>query len=80
MTELYHLPQSSSPEMIPDTSFDLAIKMMFNYDVESVADAIWREMSNELVPAKMADGHLQMGTWQNGWVLKLTNTSYEGIL
>ena len=56
----------TSPGLTLDNRFDLAIKMMFNYDIESVASAIWREMQNELVPAKLADVHMQMGTWQNG--------------
>ena len=56
----------SCPQPVPLEQFDLAIKMMFNYDVESVASTILREMENELVPAKMADVHQHMGIWQNG--------------
>lgn len=46
--------------------FDLAVKMMFNYGVESNADAIVREMARETIPARLAQSHAQMETWQNG--------------
>lgn len=40
-----------------DTDYDLAIKMMFNYDAESNAPSILRTMAKELVPAKLASIH-----------------------
>ncbi|XP_052821376.1 serine/threonine-protein kinase Pink1, mitochondrial-like [Mya arenaria] len=46
--------------------YDLAIKMLFNYSVESRADAILHEMERETVPARLADTHPDMLTWQNG--------------
>lgn len=70
--DFHRLPSHlDTPGLSPDSNFDLAIKMMFNYDVESVAGRIWREMQNELVPAKMADTHLHMDTWQNGCRAKI---------
>lgn len=32
--------------------YDIAIKMMFNYDAESNAIAIWRAMNKEIIPAR----------------------------
>ena len=49
-----------------DEDYNLAVKMMFNYDAESTAHVIFRTMQNEVVPAKMASLHGNMGTWQNG--------------
>ncbi|KAL4221655.1 positive regulation of cristae formation [Mactra antiquata] len=46
--------------------FNLAVKMMFNYGIESNADAILREMDRETVPAILAQSHGQMSTWSNG--------------
>jgi hypothetical protein len=52
----------------PETSdkFNLAVKMMFNYDIESNASAILQEMEREMVPARLAETREQMDTWQNG--------------
>lgn len=49
-----------------NNDFDLAVKMMFNYDAESQAAAIMQSMKNEVVPAKMADNFGQMMEWENG--------------
>ncbi|KAH3831888.1 hypothetical protein DPMN_105160 [Dreissena polymorpha] len=45
--------------------FDLAIKMMFNYHVNSNADAILREMERETVPALLSSPGEQV-TWDTG--------------
>ncbi|XP_052280759.1 serine/threonine-protein kinase Pink1, mitochondrial-like [Dreissena polymorpha] len=52
---------------MPDTGqkFDLAIKMMFNYHVNSNADAILREMERETVPALLSSPGEQV-TWDTG--------------
>ena len=65
---LYGAPNDLN-QPLTQKRFDLAIKMMFNFDVESVAPSIWREMENELVPAKMAEVYQHMGEWQNGYAL-----------
>lgn len=44
------LDDESSPQTF--NGFDLAIKMMFNYDAESNATAIWRAMYRESIPAQ----------------------------
>lgn len=49
-----------------DESFDLAIKMMFNYGVKSTANAITRAMEKEIIPSKMADLNGDMNVWENG--------------
>lgn len=46
--------------------FNLAVKMMFNYGIESNASAILQEMEREMVPARLAETREQMDTWQNG--------------
>ena len=54
-----------------NSGYDLAIKMMFNYNIESDAGAIYREMQNELIPAQNQEGLGDMDIWQNGYVTKL---------
>lgn len=49
-----------------ERKYDLAVKMMFNYGIASNTGAILRAMDREAVPAKLADTHEQMDTWQNG--------------
>ncbi|XP_023932941.1 serine/threonine-protein kinase PINK1, mitochondrial isoform X3 [Lingula anatina] len=51
-----------------NTSADcnLAVKVMFNYHVASNAELILREMSKEMVPAKMAASNTDMDMWENG--------------
>jgi len=50
----------------PDLDHDLAIKMMFNYDVESNALALFRCMEKELLPAQTEHGVELLGNWHNG--------------
>lgn len=40
--------------------FDLAVKMMFNYDTESIAGAILLRMQSELIPVNLAHMHTIM--------------------
>ena len=49
-----------------DGDYDLAIKMMFNYDAESNATSILRKMDKELVPSKLGSSLMQMEMWENG--------------
>lgn len=47
--------------------FNLAIKMMYNYDIESNTDAIMRAMLKEAVPARMLSVNQDDNQlWQNG--------------
>ncbi len=52
-----------------DLDMDLAVKMMFNYDTESNATAIFQAMQNEAIPSRLADEQQQMDSWQNGLVV-----------
>ena len=45
---------------------NLAIKMMFNYDIESDSDSILRAMRNETVPAQIPSGTDETAKWENG--------------
>lgn len=45
--------------------FDLAVKMMFNYGVESNAAAILREMEREMVPARLPCSRQGEDLWEN---------------
>jgi serine/threonine protein kinase len=53
-----------------DLSYNLAVKMMFNYDAESTSLAIVRSMRSELVPSKQANIHTNLLQWQNGTHMK----------
>ncbi|KAL3861422.1 hypothetical protein ACJMK2_007456 [Sinanodonta woodiana] len=46
--------------------YNLAIKIMYNYQIESKASAILREMEKEMVPAMLAATQAQMKEWDNG--------------
>ena len=48
--------------------YNLAVKMMFNYDTSNAQD-ILRTMEKEAVPAKMAAVQGEMLQWQNGYVV-----------
>lgn len=47
-------------------SFDLAVKIMFNYDAASSAAVITREMQSEMVPAQQVDVSGQQDVWEIG--------------
>jgi serine/threonine protein kinase len=66
-TEDSHLEKTE----IEPPGFNLAIKMMFNYDTESIAHAIWNRMQNELVPSKTSDWQDQMEAWHSGTKVKM---------
>ena len=53
---------------IEDSSMDLAVKMMFNYDTESDSDTILRAMQNETVPCQMFAGVQSRPKFENGCV------------
>jgi hypothetical protein len=42
-----------SKENETDIKYDFAVKMMFNYEVESKADSILKAMEKETVPARI---------------------------
>jgi PTEN induced putative kinase 1 len=44
-------------------TYDLAVKMLFNYDTESIADVILLNMQNELIPANLPHMHAIMQSW-----------------
>ena len=46
--------------------FELAVKMMFNYGVESTAGAIVMAMERELLPAEVSTDDDAGGMWRNG--------------
>ncbi|KAK3602424.1 hypothetical protein CHS0354_022211 [Potamilus streckersoni] len=46
--------------------YNLAIKIMYNYQTESKTSAILREMEKEMVPANLAATQAQMKEWENG--------------
>ncbi|XP_046559219.1 uncharacterized protein LOC124268229 isoform X2 [Haliotis rubra] len=50
----------------PSCDYDLALKMMFNYDVESNAEAVLKAMEKEALPMRMMDSHMQRDSWHNG--------------
>ena len=45
---------------------NLAVKMMFNYDIESDSHSILRAMQNETVPAQIPSGTDGTTKWENG--------------
>ena len=45
---------------------DLAIKMMFNYDIESNASALFRGLEKEMLPSRADDVNELLSQWQNG--------------
>ncbi|XP_033763428.1 serine/threonine-protein kinase PINK1, mitochondrial-like [Pecten maximus] len=47
------LPDSEASQLGQQEDYNLAIKMMYNYDIESNTDAIMRAMLKEAVPARM---------------------------
>ena len=49
-----------------DDKFELAVKMMFNYGVESTAGAIVMAMERELLPAEVSTDDDAGGMWRNG--------------
>ncbi|XP_067659124.1 serine/threonine-protein kinase Pink1, mitochondrial-like isoform X1 [Haliotis asinina] len=52
------------PDATSSSDYDLALKMMFNYDVESNAEAVLKAMEKEAVPMGMMDS--QWDSWHNG--------------
>lgn len=46
--------------------YPLAVKMMFNYDAESNAQAILRAMYKEIIPVRQMVAESQMDIWGNG--------------
>ena len=50
----------------PSNDYNLAVKMMFNYDIESNADRILQAMMKETVPARAAETNQGQELWQNG--------------
>lgn len=50
----------------PFNGYDLAVKMMFNYDAESNAPAILSAMYKEIVPTRATSIDTQMELWNNG--------------
>jgi len=50
-----------------ESEYSLAIKMMYNYDVESNTEAIMRVMFKEVVPARMSITERDDDLWQNGY-------------
>jgi len=59
-------PASVSDLCTPFNGYDLAVKMMFNYDAESNAPAILRAMYKEIVPARAMIIDPQTEMWDNG--------------
>ncbi|XP_046326773.2 serine/threonine-protein kinase Pink1, mitochondrial-like [Haliotis rufescens] len=61
-------PEDKDPQLdaTPSCEYDLALKMMFNYDVESNAEAVLTAMEKEAVPMRMTDFHQQQDSWHNG--------------
>jgi serine/threonine protein kinase len=51
-TSIADLEPQEEPLPLDTSEFNLAIKMMFNYDLESNADAIFRGMMKEITPMK----------------------------
>jgi len=49
-----------------EADFDLAIKMVYNYDTESNTYAILQNMSNEMVPAQKVFLNDEENIWNNG--------------
>ena len=45
---------------LDDSTMNLAVKMMFNYDTESDSDTILRAMQNETVPSKFENGYVEI--------------------
>lgn len=49
-----------------DGDFDLAIKMMFNYGIESNAHSLYNEMEKELLPSRVDVNESLQEIWENG--------------
>ena len=60
----------SSVENTPETGSDynLAVKMMFNYGLDSNATTIFEGMKKETVPARVTDEGLERDYLQHGYV------------
>ena len=46
---------------------EVAVKIIFNYHIESNEEAIVRGLAAELVPSSVELGNLLSGRWQNGY-------------
>ncbi|KAK3106120.1 hypothetical protein FSP39_013147 [Pinctada imbricata] len=64
---------ASDTSCSPATDYDLAVKMMFNYDVESNAEQILHAMMKEVVPARLGGDREEADVWQNGNRVRLKN-------
>jgi len=64
--EITECPVSDTSFSVIEEECEFAIKVMFNYDAESNAASILREMDKELIPAKLGNSLMQMETWENG--------------
>lgn len=60
-----------------DINYDLAVKMMFNYDVESNANAIIHAMQNEAVPAKVLNISEDDDDWERGIHVRKKKLKYH---
>lgn len=55
-------------DSLPGTedNYEFAVKMMFNYGVESNSESIYKAMIKELVPARLTAVSQPSTSWQNG--------------
>ena len=58
--------ESETP--LKDSTMNLAVKMMFNYDTDSDSDTILRAMQNETVPCQMFADVQSRPKFENGYV------------
>ncbi|XP_062606774.1 serine/threonine-protein kinase Pink1, mitochondrial-like [Saccostrea cucullata] len=54
---------NEKPLFQKEEKYDLAIKMMFNYDFESNADVIFRGMMKEMIPARFLQQQEEKSIW-----------------
>eukprot|EP00914_Ancora_sagittata_P025900 GHVO01051167.1.p1 GENE.GHVO01051167.1~~GHVO01051167.1.p1 ORF type:complete len:646 (-),score=79.31 GHVO01051167.1:16-1953(-) len=68
-SSLYSYRDEPDLQVHQASMFNLAVKMMFNFDTESLAYAIWDRMQNELVPSN--GSAWQMEVWHSGTKAKM---------
>lgn len=58
--------KSAEHEVIHTPDMDLAIKIIFNYDIESNASELYKHLQKELLPAHTGNMDEPMALWHNG--------------
>jgi len=57
---------STGRELGTNSDLDLAIKIMFNYDIESNASELYKHLKKELLPAHIENVDELFTLWHNG--------------